>query len=607
MRSLHSLSLLSVLMFASVGAQAQTTGHAAARSGAGIKTASTLYTYDSVAAYDDYAYKLKESGKIVEPKKPLLELLQKLRPDIDEAAQLYGVDSRAIAGAVLAENTMNVGVDDDVQNWLTKLNLNDKAELITGGGYSIGLGQIYTSTAIKVEPMMAKLENRPERSYREVEQALLDPRECLKYIAAELKKAQDAYQAEGFDISDKPEILTTIYNLGLSRNESGTNRAQESKAAGNEPRPNYFGYFVYHHKDLLDKNFSGGAKGKPNMDHAALDRKVNPIASPPLGHDTREAGWTQGWAPRFAAKWFDDDSPVHGVDADSTSKDKAKTLLSSLAEPVAIYDRPNLCPDQINDPSRPEGYQVKEVEKLWSELSQSRRESREAGDRASERIKDKLPELSYSEIVSVRDSELKDFLLEEFFKSEYVDDRLAKKSAGSEVGSHSGAFRVLDRVAGCNLEAWMLVEFQDGSTGWASEVDMARAGLGQELVKKFNEDCDAKKQWTCEQAIKKHLGGSASFGSYSGNLLNLRVPASMLASGDAGRSYDYTKARGVFVYLEKLSCVESIYTNDARVLAGVRDSNKTRLLSAEAGLSLSVKIVEGCGESLATEPKKGWR
>lgn len=119
-------------------------------------------------------------------------------------------------------------------------------------------------------------------------------------------------------------------------------------------------------------------------------------------------------------------------------------------------------------------------------------------------------------------------------------------------------------------------------------------------------DCDAKKQWTCEQAIKKHLGDSASFGSYSGNLLNLPVPASMLASGDAGRSYDYTKARGVFVYLEKLSCVESIYTNDARVLAGVRDSNKTRLLSAEAGLSLSVKIVEGCGESLATEPKKGW-
>lgn len=59
--------------------------------------------------------------------------------------------------------------------------------------------------------------------------------------AAILKEAELSYRENGLDISKRPEILATLYNIGASL-EDGTYRAV-GKSATYQPKPNFFGVF----------------------------------------------------------------------------------------------------------------------------------------------------------------------------------------------------------------------------------------------------------------------------------------------------------------------------------------------------------------------------
>ena len=183
-----------------------------------------------------------------EPSPLLLEYLASYSYEFYEAAKLYDVPEAALIGSILAENTLNVSLDDKIQ---------DKLASISGGfetPFSIGLGQVFPARAREVEQMSAWIEKRPTRSDSEIQATLLTERGSIFYVAAILRDAQKTYRRHGLDIRDNIPVLATLYNLG-----GVEDRAKQASSVGSTPRENYFGFFVRHHRPIIEslRLFSG--------------------------------------------------------------------------------------------------------------------------------------------------------------------------------------------------------------------------------------------------------------------------------------------------------------------------------------------------------------
>jgi hypothetical protein len=219
--------------------------------------------WTSLNQYDGFAGTLKTpDGAWIAPKEEIISTLKILAPEIEKASQTYGVDARAIAGAILAENTLNHTISDSLQDFLVKYKL-AKNGAILGKKFSFGLGQINVSAAREAEPLIAKAEGRAPRSDEELAQELLKPVSAIQYIGALMRKYQDIYAEKGFDISKSPGILATVYNLGKAEA-----RAAEAQASSRAPRVNYFGFFVDKNIGELQKlvkNTPAAAKTEPSV------------------------------------------------------------------------------------------------------------------------------------------------------------------------------------------------------------------------------------------------------------------------------------------------------------------------------------------------------
>ena len=191
------------------------------------------------------------SGKIIKPSVEIKAILQAYSGKIKEVAKIYGVDPRAVTGALMAENSMNVTKDRTAaKNTLRMLGGvgNAAYKAYSGMGYSRGLGQIKPETAYAVEKMAAKIEGRTERTENQIEEVLFDNENSIKYAAAIIRNAQDTYKEQGIDISKDPGLLASVYNLGKAQS-----RAQKAKEEKKNPRYNYFGQFVAANTDAIDE------------------------------------------------------------------------------------------------------------------------------------------------------------------------------------------------------------------------------------------------------------------------------------------------------------------------------------------------------------------
>lgn len=202
-----------------------------------------LSAYQELCSYDALCSRLRNSdGSKVEPKPAVKKLIETMADPVHDFSKLYGVDPRAVAGAILAENSMNVQMDDEIQNWIVKHNIwGSKAAL--NAGMTIGPGQINIEPATAADQYIASLGLRPARSSEEITKLLLTPAGAAEYAAAIIRQAQDAYKAEGIDISKRPDVLVTLYNFGQD-SMSYRARAKETAKLKQEPRPNFFGMFV---------------------------------------------------------------------------------------------------------------------------------------------------------------------------------------------------------------------------------------------------------------------------------------------------------------------------------------------------------------------------
>lgn len=201
-----------------------------------------LPTYQQLCSYDKYCTKIgKYKNNQLEVKPISSELMQyygRLRNTVIKIARLYKIDSTTLIAPLIAENTMNVNITDMIQDFLTLNKLTPEAELL-GRPMTVGPGQIYTSTALKVEGLAARIEGRKKRSRREITSILSTSLGSLMYAAAILREAQDVYEKNGIDISQRPEILGTLYNIGEPEK-----RVENTLKTQRAPLPNYFGYFI---------------------------------------------------------------------------------------------------------------------------------------------------------------------------------------------------------------------------------------------------------------------------------------------------------------------------------------------------------------------------
>ncbi len=175
-----------------------------------------------------------------------------MRSLIIRIAEQYNIDPVTLVAAPLAENTLNVKkLSRVIENQF------DKADQYDDDGrpmvfnvaihepLSVGPGQIYVSVAKRVEKLAASIEGRPMRKGGEIKNELFKPEGALRYAAAILRDAQDTYAAGGIDISRRPEILATLYNIGKvsERLRNLQYRIKDTKGKA-ETLPNYFGYWV---------------------------------------------------------------------------------------------------------------------------------------------------------------------------------------------------------------------------------------------------------------------------------------------------------------------------------------------------------------------------
>ncbi len=150
---------------------------------------------------------------------------------IISAAEKYGVDPAVVAGCIYEEQVKNV-------NWIDSLT--DRALYFFDT--SVGVGQVKISTARMLEDMGYMEVTRPYKIYgnrmevsrdEAIADKLLDNETNINYIAAYLKYWQDQWEAVYPQISGSPDILGTLYNVGVEANAPNTN-----------PQTNPFGYSV---------------------------------------------------------------------------------------------------------------------------------------------------------------------------------------------------------------------------------------------------------------------------------------------------------------------------------------------------------------------------
>lgn len=197
---------------------------------------------------------------------------------IKQTAKNYGLSPVAIAGIILTEMSLDPGPVDRWEEWRIRDKylekpVNELEDLLTetrgdiaeriGNGeneheflfklnrpltWSIGVCQITSLRAIKIEESMARANGVQPRNIQEVIEQLLIPASNIEYCGQELSDIRDLYrQHANIDISQKPEILGTLFNTGKAKEKAMAYLDNPNKT----PLPNEFGEYITLHRDLI--------------------------------------------------------------------------------------------------------------------------------------------------------------------------------------------------------------------------------------------------------------------------------------------------------------------------------------------------------------------
>lgn len=134
------------------------------------------------------------------------QLVELYAPIIKAAAKEFDVDSVLVGAMIYQEQSTNVNFIDT---------LADTIGGIIGLNTSVGIGQVRVNTARALEERYPQLVPEvvfsSDDNFARVER-LKDPFLNIRYVAAKVHFDMAHWRNAGIDISEKPEILGTLYN-----------------------------------------------------------------------------------------------------------------------------------------------------------------------------------------------------------------------------------------------------------------------------------------------------------------------------------------------------------------------------------------------------------
>ena len=207
--------------------------------------------YAEVCLYDRHCRWVDRRREIRPAADEAIVIVKIFRKKILAAADLYRVDPRAIAGVIIGEHGLNSPMKHDIERFLVTSKLAPNGSLF-GRPIGFGLGQVHTGAALQAEPLASRVERRATRNLPQIAEAIADSDRAVLYIAAILRCAQEDYARKGIDISGRPEILATLYNIGHA-----AEHAREATAEKRAPRVNYFGLFVERNLGIIQDALDG--------------------------------------------------------------------------------------------------------------------------------------------------------------------------------------------------------------------------------------------------------------------------------------------------------------------------------------------------------------
>lgn len=160
---------------------------------------------------------------------------------IIQAAEAFDINPTYLASIIYTERSLNYDWTDDVF---------DKALALVGKNSSIGFCQVKLKTAYFIERQLADSNSifYPGNKYKNILKVNNNPYKIIEYLqvdslniyyaAAYLRIIQSFWSMSGFSIDNKPEIIGSLYQLGLFR-ENG-----EPREPHFNPQENNFGKTV---------------------------------------------------------------------------------------------------------------------------------------------------------------------------------------------------------------------------------------------------------------------------------------------------------------------------------------------------------------------------
>lgn len=157
---------------------------------------------------------------------------------IQTSAEIFGINSAVLKSIVFIERTLNYDWKDDAfDSYLAQ----------AGRNSSIGFCQVKMKTAFWIEVQLSDSTSEffPGYQYQDILHLSKSPAEIIKklqidslnihYAAAYLKIIQSYWQRSGYPIIDRPDILGTLYSIGLFNNAGKVRKPHAI------PKPNDFG------------------------------------------------------------------------------------------------------------------------------------------------------------------------------------------------------------------------------------------------------------------------------------------------------------------------------------------------------------------------------
>ena len=227
----------------------------------------------------DYRSVFDSAPRLDRPLDPdALELVAKHRDSINSLAHEFDISALAIAGIIVAEMSLDpTPIDALEEYYVEKFSLSKADSSLTrladeterdlkqrrADGesehelmfrlqrsltWSIGICQITPLKARQIEQALAARYARPPRNMKKILEALLTPKENLRYCAQELHTITQIYrQYAGLDIKNNFEILTTLYNTGRVHEKALVYQTDSTRV----PMPNDFGKYIGLQSDTI--------------------------------------------------------------------------------------------------------------------------------------------------------------------------------------------------------------------------------------------------------------------------------------------------------------------------------------------------------------------